>query len=129
MAVWIVRGGRLGEMEELALQKGLVVIDFGFRKSVTDFANRDDLRDQMPERVSGADQLWRFANEMQPGDTVVMPRKQPKGVVAVGKIKGGYTYRSDLGNNGLHSREVDWEATDIPRLAFDQDLVNSIGSL
>ena len=129
MTVWVVKGGRMGEMEELALQEGLVVIDFGFRKSVTDFANRDELRDQMPERTSGANQLWRFANEMQPGDTVVMPRKQPKGVVAVGKIKGGYSYRTDLGNNGLHSREVNWQANDIPRLDFDPDLRNSMNSL
>ena len=66
MTVWVVKGGRVGEMEEFALQQGVAVIDFGLERSVTDFADRAALHDQVP--ASAANQLWRFAHEMREGD-------------------------------------------------------------
>ena len=69
MTVWVVKGGRVGEMEEFALQQGVAVVDFGLERSVTDFADRAALHDQVP--ASAANQLWRFAHEMREGD---MPR-------------------------------------------------------
>ncbi len=59
---------------------------------------------------------------------VVLPRKWPK-VIAVGEVTSVYTFRPDLEDTGQHTRKVQWQADDIPRSNFDQDLLNSMGSL
>ncbi len=136
MNVWVVRGGREGEFEEFALQEGVAVIDFGLRRSVSDFTDKNDLIECLyrepryedltkPKVTSAASQLWRFANEIHSGDMVLMPRKSPK-VVAVGRVASDYHFRSDLTDVGCHTRKVDWRAVDIPRVNFDQDLLYSI---
>ncbi len=136
MAVWVVRAGRRGEGEELALDNGMVSIHFGLWVSVTEFADRDALRDHLinendGERtakaaVSAAGQLWNFAHTISVGDVIVLPRKQPR-VVAVGTAAGAYEYRPDL--DPPHVLAVNWKARDIPREDFDQDLLYSLGGL
>lgn len=140
MNVWVIRAGRLGEFEDFALQEGTAVIGFGFRQSVADFADRDQLlnclrnepryRDLSIYKVrSAGSQLWRFANEIQPGDMILMPRKNPK-VVAIGHSAGEYRFRPDLSDllqsEVYHARSVEWKVPDVPRFNFDQDLLNSI---
>ena len=128
MAVWVIRAGAQGQGEEFALEHGIASIDFGFRRDLADFTGQSELRDQLTSPMA-ASQLWRFAHEIKDGDTVVLPRKQPK-VVAVGKITGDYAYRPDLeGAHGPHTRPVEWEVADIPRANFDQDLLHSLGGL
>jgi restriction system protein len=56
-----------------------------------------------------------------------MPLKT-SGTVAVGRITGPYEYRVDLGPDVHHVRSVRWLRTDIPRDAFDQDLLYSFGA-
>lgn len=137
MAVWVVRAGKYGEGEEFAINNGLVGIDFGLRLSVAEFASRDVLLadlltigeysgDGEKRAPSSASQLWRFANELKPGDVVVLPRKRPK-VVAVGKIAGDYRYEPH--HIFPHVRSVEWSAIDIPRASFDEDLRYSFGGL
>ncbi len=79
---------------------------------------------------TAAGQLWRFANEIENGDMVVLPRKTPR-VVAVGRVAGGYLYRPDcpyLADTRVpHIRRVDWRVSDVPRPNFDQDLLSSFG--
>ena len=125
MTVWVVRGGRRGEFEEAFLSNGLVGIHFGLHQSVLDFENRESLREFLiPRGRSAADQLWRFSTEIEVGDTIVLPRKWPK-VIAVGRMTGTYEYRPSM--DAPHVRSVNWEALDIPRSNFDQDLLFSIG--
>ena len=47
MSVWVVRAGRVGEFEDLVLREGIVAIDFDFRRSIEDFAVRNDLLDHL----------------------------------------------------------------------------------
>ena len=125
MPVWVVRGGRRGEFEETFLSEGLVGIHFGLQQSVLDFENRESLREFLvPRGRSAADQLWRFSTEIEIDDTIVLPRKWPI-VIAVGRMTGIYEYRPNL--DAPHVRSVNWEAIDIPRSNFDQDLLFSIG--
>ncbi len=131
MTVWVIRAGRSGEREDYSLQEGIAIINFGFRQSVADFESREQLRAEMGliNTVSNAPgQLWRFAKEVQQGDMVVLPRKQPK-VVAVGRVAGEYEFRPDLPDllpgSGCHTRAVEWETEDVPRSSFDQDLLYS----
>ena len=105
MPVWVVRAGRRGEGEEFALDQGMASIGFGLRVSVTEFVNRDALRDHLIGDVyrdssanaaaSAAGQLWNFAHAIGIGDMIVLPRKQPR-VVAIGIVAGAYEYRPDL---------------------------------
>ena len=84
MAIWTIKGGSGGEYENAFLEKGIVAIGFGLRRSVADFADRNTLRDHVESR-NGADQLWRFYSEVDDGDTVVLPRKRVR-EVAIGRI-------------------------------------------
>ena len=139
MSVWVVRAGGAGEFEDLVLRKGIVAIDFDFRRSIEDFAERNDLldhlrsepryRDSSNRKVAKpASQLWSFANKIQHGDMVLLPRKSPK-VVAVGRVDSGYRFLPDQTDAPCHTRGVDWLVNDIPRSNFNQDILNSLGGL
>ena len=107
------------------MSQGLVAIHFGLAQSAADFHSRESLREQMATR-SSADQVWSFIHDIRVGDMIVLPRKRPR-VINVGRVSGNYQYRSDL--EARHVRSVNWEAQDIPRPDFDQDLLNSMGGL
>ena len=125
MTVWVVRAGQQGEFEQFALDNGIVGILFGLHQSVLEYSDRNSLRIAL-EKDTDANQLWRFAHELNVGETVVLPCKQPR-VVAVGRITGEYEYKELL--EFPHTRSVEWEATDIPRNGFDPDLLYSFGGL
>ena len=61
MAVWVIRAGAQGQGEEFAIEQGIASIDFGFRHSLTDFADQSALRDLLTSAMA-ASQLWRFAH-------------------------------------------------------------------
>ena len=127
MTAWVIRAGRIGEYEDAFLEKNVVAIGFSLSQSIADFGDRDALRSHIPVR-SGADQLWRFAHEMQIGDMVVLPRKRAR-EVAVGRVVGTYAHRPALIEGAPHTRDVEWLVTNIPRSHFDQDLLNSLGTM
>ena len=137
MAVWVIRAGRMGENEEFALKNGVYSIGFNHERSVTDFSEYESLRDyihrqgddwSLQQAASQASQLWRFAHELNVGETIVLPSKRAK-VVAVGKIAGDYVYMpSDYEAPLPHTRKVEWMVEDVPRANFDQDLIYSFAS-
>ena len=128
MAVWTIRGGRVGEYEDAFLEKGVVAVGFALSRSVVDFTDREALRAHLDNR-SSADQIWRLYSEVGDGDMVVLPRKLTR-QVAVGRISGEYSYQPELVGAGVpHVRAVEWQVTNIPRSHFDRDLLNSFGSL
>lgn len=125
MAVWVIRAGRAGESEEFAIINGVAGINFNLHKPVTEFPSRDALRQHL-QNNNAADQLWRFVHDLQVGETVVLPCKLSR-LVAVGKIAGDYRYQAMT--EYPHTRLVEWDAVDIPRSSFDQDLLYSFGGL
>jgi restriction system protein len=75
-----------------------------------------------------AAQLWALAGRMSIGDLVVLPLKTTS-QIAVGTITGDYEYRStDEDPEKRHVRPVKWQRTDVPRSAFKQDLLSSLGA-
>ena len=127
MSVWVIKGGRSGQHEDVFLAKGVVSIGFGLKQSIADFPDRDALREHTGRR-SGADQLWRFYQEVSAGETVVLPRKLT-GKIAIGQVNGPYAYQPEtVSGEAPHTRSVAWQVTDIPRAHFDRDLLNSFGS-
>ena len=129
MTVWTIKGGSNGEHEDAFLEDGFIAIGYGLQQSIADFADRDALR-LRADNQTGANQMWRFYTEIKDGDTVALPRKRPRGLVAVGRINGPYVYQPELVGSGVpHTRSVEWQVTNVPRSHFDQDLLNSFGSL
>ena len=135
--VWITRAGRFGEDEENALSEGLAIV--GFRKfpDLAKFSSPDELvayhqkeiEPGAPERRSRnfAQQLWAFRETIQTGDLVVLPLKTRPGQIAIGRVKGPYRFL-DVSGEGRHTRPVDWTHPDVPRSAFQQDLLYSFGA-
>lgn len=136
MPVWTVKGGRHGEREERLLSGGLIGGGWEDLPDLSGIHDRNALHQlyvrSYPEasqrRASNhVGQLWSLIHRMQKGELVVLPVKTT-GTIAVGRVAGDYQYRTDLGEDLRHVRPVEWIETDIPRDAFDQDLLYSFGA-
>ncbi|MEE6710260.1 restriction endonuclease [Lacticaseibacillus paracasei] len=75
--------------------------------------------------ATGAGMLYRFCNEVQPGDYVVFPSKSNR-EVNIGEVKGEYVYNSTQ-IEYAHSRKVNW-LKHLPRTFFSQGALYEIGS-
>jgi restriction system protein len=133
---WTVRGGQFGEREEQALDEGVVIAGWekvGDLSGCASIADVGDLLkraypDEPPATVDNwKHQLWRFIT-MEIGDLVVMPRKF-LAVVAIGRLAGGYEYRSEAAPGFRHTRKVEWVRPQVERAAIGGDLRDSMGSL
>lgn len=137
MALWLVRTGKYGELESTFLTEDRVSIGFDFEENLSLLKSREALVERLEEhhpfdstqrRANTAGQLWAFGRSMQPGDRVIVPLKT-KRAFAVGEVAGGYMFILDSPDGHAHSRDVKWIAQDIPRTAFDQDLLYSLGAI
>src|SRR5213593_1782377 len=105
MSLWLVRGGKFGEQEALALEQGLACIGFYEVPDLRQTASREGiaeiLRQTYPQDSEAAirnftGQLYAFVHRMHEGDLVAMPLKsQPQ--IALGQVASPYEYRRDLG--------------------------------
>lgn len=136
MAVWTVKGGRQGERESRLLEHGLLGGGWELLPTLADVKTRDELvklyaasyPDVTAKTASNyVGQLWSLIHRMANDELVVLPLKT-SGTIAVGRIAGDYQYRSDLGEDLRHVRPVKWLRDDVPRDAFDQDLLYSFGA-
>ncbi len=135
-AVWVVRAGKHGEDEELALDKGIAVVRFNEFGDLHDFASIDGLTDAYlnehsdaprARAVNYARQLWSLKELIKIGDTIVLPLKLRRGQIAIGQVVGRYAYTT-IGGESRHTIAVDWTHPDVPRSAFAQDLLHSFGA-
>jgi len=136
MAVWTVKGGRHGEREDRLLNEGVIGGGWEDLPDLSGIEDRDALQQLYEQSYPEASknrasnhvgQLWSLLHRMERGELVVLPVKTT-GTVAVGRISGDYQYRTDLGEDLRHVRPVEWIETEIPRDAFDQDLLYSFGA-
>ena len=136
MTLWVVKGGKTGERELRMLEQSVVGIGWEEVPDLMTLSSREQVTDAVREGYPDAKeatvynyvgQLWAFSRTMQPGDFVVVPLKT-RGAITFGEITSSYEYRSDLGPDMLHTRRVKWLRTDIPRTAFDSDLLYTFGS-
>jgi restriction system protein len=137
MSLWLVRAGRNGEQEDLALDEGLAVIGWRQVPDLDGIGSRDELKalyaeldpSQSVNRIANkASQIWAFAKKIQEGDLIALPLKG-RAAVAFGEVTGPYKYRTDLSDGTRHTRPVRWIRTDVPRSSLDQDILDSLGSL
>ena len=139
MTLWVVRSGRMGEREALALANNIVAVGWEALGESLE-AVRDDraalatrlqstYADENPKAVQNwKSQLWPFIAEqggMVPGDLVGMPGKG-KSTIEIGEIAGPYTFRPDLPAGSRHTRPVRWLGQ-ILRGALDMELRYSFG--
>lgn len=136
MPVWLVRAGRHGQDEDLALQTGNAIVGYRELPDLSAIQTRDQLHDLFrkafpeanPNRITNyVGQMWAFTKRIQPGDLIVLPLKR-RPVIAAGSVTGPYQYRTDIPGGPRHTRPVKWTRTDLPRSAFDQDLLYSLGA-
>ena len=115
------------------------MVDFGLRRNATEFADRDDLRDHLMAEApayggnlrraaNAASQLWKFANEIRPGDMLLLPRKKTK-TIAVGMVTGDYRLDEGMPFDACHSRPVEWSARNVSRDDLDADIIKVIRSM
>jgi len=136
MAVWMVRAGRHGEHEALALEQGLSIIGWSEMPDLSTVPTKEAMRelvqrvypDASVSKVSNfLGQLWAFRERITEADVVVLPLKT-RAAIAIGRITGPYQHRPDLAGRATHVRATHWVRTDIPRNAFLQDLLYSFGA-
>ncbi|HEV7199267.1 MAG TPA: hypothetical protein VGO32_00520 [Candidatus Limnocylindria bacterium] len=135
MTLWVVKGGRGGIREERFLARSIIGIGWGELGDLSRYPDRDTLkaayRGAHPERSENhvstqVAQLWAFVSRMKVGDAVVVPfLGQPE--IAVGEIRGPYRWIREGEPDMPHVRDVTWQVTDLPRIAFDLDLLYSFG--
>ena len=135
MTLWLMRAGKLGERETLALREQVAIIGWDELPDMTECRTRAELEalmratypDQKAKTLSSwHGQLWSVRDGIKPGDLVVLPLKS-RASVALGSVTGDYRYRHDLGPRPLHTRPVQWLA-EVPRRAFDLDILLSFGA-
>jgi restriction system protein len=133
---WLVRAGRRGEQERMALDTGRAAVGWPSVGDLSNCRTRHDvleiLLESTPEAsdrtlANHATQLWAFVAKMQNGDLVVLPLKLEK-VVAIGRITGPYRYAAANSPTARHTRPVTWIRTDLPRTAIGPDLLSSLNA-
>lgn len=136
MALWLVRAGKYGERESLALEEGLAVIGWEELGNLSKVDSRDEMKDLFDQtypsigkaqRDNWVAQVWAFKARIQKGDLVALPSKtQP--AIAIGRVEGNYEYRAISTGEAVHCRPVQWIAPDVPRSQIGQDLLYSLGA-
>ncbi len=134
MALWVVRAGRYGDQEETALEERVVCHGWNELPDYSSIASRDALRkvyeqtyplESKKQVDTRFGQVWRFAHDIQIGDTVALPLTTDSAFI-FGRITGGYRYQQ-LALNVVHIRDVEWLKT-IPRSVFNKDILFSMNS-
>jgi len=139
MAVWLVRAGGhsgLESHESLALDNNLTVIGWDRMPDLAPIQTKEELRklcqsiysDEGPRTIGKwVGELWAFKSRMKKDDLVVLPLTTSS-AIAIGRVAGDYKYRKDHPDGAHHTRPVKWIRADIPRTAFEQDLLYSFGA-
>ena len=137
MAMWLCRAGRYGEYENRFLEDGRIYCTWdNLDLSISSFSKKQDLQQYFIDHfqdvktktaMNWASQVYPFGHEMKKGEVVVLPSKI-KAVIHFGKITGDYVFDEAATPPFCHYHTVDWYAVDIPRSAFDQDILYSFGA-
>lgn len=134
MTVWLVRAGKYGEAEQVALSRGIATIGWTELPDLSECKTKEDLTalyngaypGQKKMKVANqVGQVWGFAHEIKAGDLVVLPLKTQSSI-AIGRVDGGYTFDA-VDATARHYRKVSWLKL-LPRTAFEQDLLYSMGA-
>lgn len=137
MALWLTRAGGHGEHERKFLEDSRIYLTWsGLSYDLSTIQDREALLALLERyyphftkahRVQNSGQIWAFAHRMSAGDWVAVPSKRR--TIHLGEITGPYVSDRDAQDPYYHHRAVKWLETDIPRTAFDPDILNSLGAI
>lgn len=132
----MVRSGRHGEGDDLALSQGVVGIGWPDAGDLSTVGTLEELRmrlaatypDAKPSTLANwVGQVDAFQRRIKLGDLVVLPLKSTPSV-AFGTVTGDYLYVPDAPPSMRHQRTVSWIREDLPREQIPQDLLYSLGA-
>ncbi|MCC7433122.1 MAG: restriction endonuclease [Methanoregulaceae archaeon] len=135
MAVWLVRAGKSGEHENLALEKGVVVAGWSDLGDLSGIGSKTALLTRLQEvwpdlkpktLINWNSQVWPFVNDIKPGDIVALPLKS-RPFVAFGRVTGKYKFAADAPNDAQNQLPVEW-IKEVPRSSIPQDILYSLGA-
>jgi len=136
MTLWLVRAGKLGEREDIALKNNIATMGWEELSDLSSLQHRPELTDMLRKTYQDdkpntlrnwESQLWSFVHEMKPGDLIVLPLKH-RSIIMIGEVAGDYRYNKENPIYAKHTRPVkSWQ--EFPRNKFDQDLLYSFGAL
>ena len=138
MALWLTRAGKYGEHESRFIDDSRIYLTWDdlTDKDMSAIPTYEGIKGLLQEIYPGepvrkignwSGQIWAFVLAMKTGDWVVVPSKAAA-TIAIGEIVGPYTYDASAEPMYRHFRPVKWLNTAIPRTAFDQDLLYSLGA-
>lgn len=138
MALWLIRAGKYAEHEQRFFEDNRIYLTWG-ELTETNLSVASDysaikalMLEHYPNEpvrrvINWSGQVWAFALGMRVGDWVIVPKKH-SGTIAIGEVLGGYEFDPTAPVMYRHYRKVQWLNTDVPRSAFDQDLLYSFGA-
>ncbi|OAI09678.1 restriction endonuclease [Methylomonas lenta] len=138
MSLWLVRAGSYGEHESKFIDENRVYLTWGelTANDMTSIPDYEGIKQRVLQTYPGelprklgnwSGQIWAFVLAMKVGDWVVLPNKN-KPTIAIGEIKSPCKFDPAAADDYRHYREITWLNTEIPRTAFDQDLLYSFGA-
>ncbi|CAN7416636.1 restriction endonuclease [Brevundimonas sp. LjRoot202] len=134
--IWGIHAGKTGDAESLFTHQNCVAVGWpamgdlsGLKLTREAFKAR--YSEVFPTKSAGhvpvaAGQLFRFVQEIKPGDLVVFPAKLDR-TVRIGRVTGGYAHRPDASKAYPNQRSVEWLKS-FPRTKFSQGALYEIGS-
>ena len=139
MALWLVRAGKYGEYESRFLQDSRVYLTWETisDSDLTLIPDYDGIKGVLQQAFPGestrkignwSGQIGAFALAMKVGDWVAVPSKMTS-TIAIGEIVSPCTYDAAAEPLHRHFRKIKWLNTEVPRSAFDQDILYSLGSV
>lgn len=136
MTLWVCKGGKRGERESRFIENNVIAIGFGLLNDLSMIKSKSELEllyeKTWPDATEGrkrnhVGQIYAFVRNVKIGDLVVVPMKT-SGTIWIGEVQSEYKFRTDLGSDMIHTRDIKWVRKNIPRDKFDQDLLFTFGS-
>jgi restriction system protein len=136
MTVWLVRAGKNGERQDFALDNNVAVVGWTEVGDLSVVSSKEDLKSLLGSAYESkskraianwTSQLYSFSRTIQKDDIIILPLKG-QDAIAMGIATGLYKYQTNNPDGAKHTIPVKWVKPDVPRSAFDQDLLYSFGA-
>ncbi len=132
--IWVVRAGFESEAHQLFLESNVIALPWPAIGDLNKFATRQELQQDffscypnisMGAGVGYVGQLFKFAQEMKPGDRIIYPVKQSK-LLFAGIVTGDYSFNNES-SGWPHQRIVNWQVK-LDRTKLPKRMLQRIGA-
>lgn len=135
MPIWLVRAGKDGQFEDLAIGSKVAVAGWSEAGDLSGVRSKADLMARFQATwpdlkqktlINWASQVWPFINEIKSGDIIALPLKG-RPFIAFGRATGSYRFVPDAPADAQNQIPVEW-LKEVPRSDIPQDLLYSLGA-